>query len=449
MTTIYSTPRHGELDVFLRIRRREIVAVSLLLLAVGGVVMGLAGVGEYSIEAGQRAAAARDLLEGHSRGRQALVGFLDLGPLPTILVSVEGMLSRGGPGVWSSQVLALLGMLCMGIFVYRRWRTGGVSWYLCLPASLMPALLPMNMRSLTEGSATLFYVSLLVPGMGYLAAWLSERRLHDLAFGGIALGLAMLVYYQTALIILVGVPFVIGAALRERVKGSIEASLIVYLLPALYATALWFGGNWLIMGDPMFHVKHWLARAHSLGSSPLWAALSTYPWGAVVLTGAVANVPLLLWVVPPQQRQRRWAQAIAILAMLGLALASLTVRPTPGVLLDPHALAMSRYLPTRYSNDAYIVVGYPGYEFLKAARPDERELWVHVMQLTEPQIQKALRDYRGRRILLILPDTPTAEYLSEIGLDLRSVAPRFPDNLLLLERHDGWLIIECLGRSGT
>jgi hypothetical protein len=431
--------------VFQGVARWELLAVCLGVLAVSAGVLLLAGrPATYSIEARQRVSVARDLFDGLSRGRQALVGSLEYAPLPTILIAMLSVVPSIGPTPILARVLAVLAACALSCYVYGLWRRSGIRMWVVVPGLLALLLMPFSTRSLTEGSSVWLLAAVTVPAIGALASWLQDDRLHDLALAAVLFGLSVLVAYQSLVLVAACVPFVAARALMEHRRGMAEGALIVFLLPVVYALALWFGGNWLVMGDPMFHVKHWLGRASAF-RGPAWVfLLSDYPWLTLASVGLFALVPPLSAAVAGRKARGRVRQIALLAVVLAIAGASPYLPRSSASVFDPEVAELATYLPAHYPQEAFVVVGYEGYEFLKAAKPSQRELWVHTMKLDLPTLDRALRDYRGRRVLLILPASPTAEYVSDISLDLRPGSPTIPDRMLVVEHRGRWLVFEYL-----
>lgn len=430
--------------------RSELFRVGLVVVIFAAAALTLfAGEDNYSIEARQRAAVASDILTGQARGRQALVGSLDYPPLPTVLICLLGLIPGIGATPLAGRLLSAFFLLFLSLYVYGSWRRAGVRVWMTLPCLIALLLMPDVSRSLIQGSSLLPLLGCVVPALGCASDWLRTRRLHDLAFSAILFALAAGIYYQALLPFVFCTVYILLKGLVSRKRYMMEASLIVFGLPTLYVVGLWFTGNWLIMGDPMFHVKHWLGRSAGY-NVPTWLLLlSAFPWQPFALVFALAFLPALLPQPGPSRQLRRVYQCVILILVLCVAGIGRSLPPTRSHhYVNEEIRTLTRRLPARYRNEAFIVVGYDGYEFLKAVSPRQQKLWIHVMRLDTDTLQRVVADYGGRRILLILPASPTAEFVSDISLDLRPTKPQIPDTMLLLDRSDHWLIFECLPLPG-
>jgi len=402
----------------------------------------------YSVEAQLRTSVASDILSGQSRGRQALVKSLEYPPLPTVLISLLSLLPglRGEP--LTARIIAFGSLLLLSLYMFRLHRRYGIPRYIRIPALFTLILLPGINATMIQGTSALLLLCLLVPGAGFLYGWLEKERLHDLAFGAVLLGLSCLVAFQSLSLIAVCVPFVAIRSGLLRKKAVVEATLLVFLVPTLYAVVLWFGGNWLIMGDAMFHVKHWYGRAIS-HPAPLWVAfLGGFPWRTGAVTMGLFFVPLILCRRAQQRSYRAVVmRPLALTLIFALAWAGLEIGPERRPFVSREIEVFTGYLSKTYTSEAFVVVGYDGYEFLDCVDFDKRSVWKHVIRLDGGVIKKIVDDFQGRRVLLILPATPTAEFLTDISVDLRPYCPAIPSSLLLVERRGAWLIFECIANG--
>jgi hypothetical protein len=113
-----------------------------------------------------------------------------------------------------------------------------------------PLILLYAANGMSEG---MFYFFL--TGMAYtFARWARERRHMSLVGMAVMAAGAFGVRYES--LPLAGAGFlavlIVLLADRKRDRHLVEASLLVYLAPVVYAVALWVFFNWAIMGDPFF-----------------------------------------------------------------------------------------------------------------------------------------------------------------------------------------------------
>lgn len=421
----------------------------------------------YAMEPVRRAMVARDLLGGLSRGRQGLVGSPQVAPLPTVLIVLLSLIPSVGPTPAAGCLVAAVAALLLCFHINRLWAGEGISWMVRCPALACLLLSPAVTASIQAGRSTMLFLALVVCGWGFLVRWVRRGALHDLAYAALLLGLSVGVRYQALLIVGVGLVVVSAAALlRRRSWTLVEGTAITFLLPTGYVIALWVGGNWLILGNPVFFLRglvHTL-RQGTVGAGPLLA--EGCEWTAL---GAAA---LLALSVPVAAALRRGSGGgwLRHGAALGAALAAVPLMELGGAMEAaagtdsriPHAIAC---LQQRHRNAAFVVTGYEGYTFMATARGgrdggdgggDPEHYWIHLMHLEPARFRKILRDFRGRNIYLLVNTESTLERWEEMGLEWREPHARVPEEFLYAGEVGPWRVFECLsseasllgGRSG-
>jgi hypothetical protein len=274
------------------------------------------------------AAHAADILRQEPIVNLALIGFVEP-PLPTLLqlpfVWLLPEAAQCGQTVWLLGALVggltvlLLNGACAGLGVGRPWR-----WVLCALVTLNPVFLGLAALGAPDG----LYVLLLLGAGWALLRWQRDARLRDLISGSLYLSFACLTRYDAVLVAGVAAAVVSYTALRRGGRwAQLEGTLITFLLPVAYLSALWVLANWLILGDAWHFWREawrppWSGRVPFMGEpvmnalvacTPLLGALWWAVWGgacgrprlalgpAVTLLSpaaalAIAPGPLRLWV---------------------------------------------------------------------------------------------------------------------------------------------------------
>jgi hypothetical protein len=154
----------------------------------------------------------------------------------------------------------------------------GMRWFARYPLILAFGANPMILYYGANGMAEAVYLFFLVLGIHYLLRWEMTGQVHLLAFVGVAMALALLSRYEIlpfALVIAAAV-VVITVVRKPRKRdaqaqpdggsAAVEASLVLYLAPIVYAGAAWLFFNWLIIGDP-FNFLHFGVTSADIGTS--------------------------------------------------------------------------------------------------------------------------------------------------------------------------------------
>jgi len=418
---------------------RDVAALAVFGGILAWIVLSGGRPGAWSAEAYHRAMVAGDLVQGLSRGRQGLVGSLALAPLPTVAVAFLSVVPQVGTGPGAGALLAALSALLLALYANRLWAEEGLSGWLRLPAIACVLLLPPVALSIGSGSSAMMFAMLAACGWGYLCAWLKARRLRDLAYAALLLGLSVGVRYQGALLVAGAALFAAGATLAgRRETGLLEAVAFVFLTPALYVAALWVGGNWLILGEPGFFLRG-LSGAPGAWTLLTWGC----EWGVVgTVALAVLAVPLAGLVLPDSPGARRVALLGGVLAAAWLALnvpAGAGAR-LPDVRIPSAVAALQREHP----NGSFIVTGYQGYEFALAAGEDPERAWVHVMHLDPGLLGEILRDFRGRDLYVLVDTERRLERWEDVGLEWRGPRRRVPEGFIYAGSVGPWAVFECI-----
>ena len=415
-------------------------------LACGVLVAERAPARHYSLEARQRAAVAADVIAGASRGSQGLVGSLQLAPLPTVLVILIGLVPFVPVTPALSSVVAAGAAALLAACVNALWRAHGVRAALRYPAVVGAVLLPPVALSVHSGQTAMVFVALAVCGCGALIEWLRTWSLRQLALAAVFLGLAVLARYQ-GLLLAVGATAVValGAALRRRGWSYVEGTVLTFALPGLYAALLWAGGNWLILGSPLFFLSS-LYGSPAPGAADLRSVLAwDCPWALLgVLAAFACSVPLL-GLALGRVRTRLPHNALACGALIALVAVAWFGRMPTGLPAAPSDVRrVVTLLEAEHPNGTFIVTGYSGYEFVDAAGRDPQHRWVHVMHLRPENVDKVLADYRGRQVFLLIHGAEQWDRWDRVGLTWRREGSRIPERFLFMRQVGAWAMFEVL-----
>ena len=404
----------------------------------------------YSQEAVERAAVAADVASGASRGPQGLVGSLYLSPLPTLLVILAGLVPSVGETPALSAGVAAGAAALLVICLNALWRAHGVRAALRYPAMVCVMLLPPVVLSVQRGQTAMVFVALAVGGAGAMLGWMRTQSLRQLALSAVLVGLLVITRYQGLLLAAAGTLLVaLAAGIHRRGWRYVEGITITFAVPWVYAVTLWVGGNWLVLGDPLFFIRP-LTSSLALGVTTPRAALAwDCPWALLGLLLAAACLPALIGSVLRPGR-RGWPQnAAACVALLGLVAAAWFAHlPTgrPAALSDaPHVV---RLLEGAYPNGTFIVTGYAGYGFVDAAGRDPQHRWVHIMHLRPENVAKVLADYQGREVFLLVSASRVQDRWDRVGLNWGREGERIPERFLFSRRVGEWIVFEVLRTGG-
>ncbi len=403
-----------------------------------------------SPEALHRASVAEDLLTGNTRGRQGLVGSLNMAPLPTLAVSLVSAAIYVTPSAWVCILIAVASTLFLCLYTNRLWFRAGISPWLRYPAIASLLFFPPVVLSISAGRTTMTFVALVISGAAFWLHWLDQFDLRDLAYAALLIAASVGVRYQGVAVVAVTLLIVLlMAAIRKTRRGIIEGTALTFATPAIFVILLWLGGNWLILGDPLFFLE---GAMESIVMGPVpWetALLSSCEW---VTVGCIGTLVLSVPIARVCLRAGRGGILVHCLACLGVATAaiwstSLDWSPpqhAPGSRIDQ---AVTR-LEAQYPNGSFIVTGYGGYEFKEAAGDDPERAWIHMMHLEESKMRRILADFQGRRIFILVKTTPDMDKWQRLGLEWVGPDTRIPDRFLYADSISPWVVFEVLRQSG-
>ncbi len=423
-----------------------VVLLLYLLTAVVTVAVGIRGSRTYSVESWYRTMAANDLLEGLSRGRQALVGSLRMPPLPTVMLGIAAAFPLVTVSQMTSVVIAAISALLICWYVNGLWKSAGVHPAMRAAGGMAVLLLPPAAVSIQTGRSTMLFVALTVAGAGFLLNWLKSRRLRSLAYAAMLFGLSLTVCFQ-GLFVAIGAGVLIGFAivLKKPEKGLLEGSGFIFVTPIAYMILLWLGGNWLILGNPLFPLRG-IARAVRVGHIS-WNELLTggCPWGTVAMVGVIGIGPFVPGFLSRKgdadnKAVRTFALggAIAIAAMIAY-LFPLKADTAYAQIDTGHIV---EHLESRYDNTSFIVTGYAGYQFSREAGEDKEDAWIHVMHLEQSILDKIMEDFRGRNVFLIVNAEELSEGWLDLGIEWVEPWTNIPEQFFFVEKIDSLIIFE-------
>ena len=431
-------------------RRRDIAALVFFAVLIVAVTMtGILSRTIQSTEAIHRAMVARDLLAGLSRGRQGLIGSPTMAPLPTLALSLLSIIPYVYPAAWSGAVIAGGSTLFLCLYGDHLWSREGISPWLRYPALACIVFLPPVAMSIESGQTTMLFVALAVGGWGFLTCWLRQFDLRDLAYAALLLGLCVGVRYQAAFLVAIAlILVVVASAVEHHSRSLLEGTGITFALPAAYVILLWLGGNWLILGNPLFFLRG-LAHSLRIGSAGLQAILTANcEWTVLGAVGLlVLSVPAagLFSSRPTGGKLRHAAGFIGLLGALGIVLIS---GASAGIQMRDTRIARAvAELEERYPNGSFIVTGYEGYTFQAAAGDDPERAWLHMMHLEDAKLQRILEDFEGREVYLLVNTERTVERWQNLGLEWRGPHSRIPENFIYVEKIGPWVVFEVIRKK--
>lgn len=399
-----------------------------------------------STEALYRARVADDLFAGLSRGRQGFVGSLRMAPLPTVAISLVSSIPGIMHGPWAGYLIGLISTLFLCVYADRLWRSVGVSAWIRYPSIASLAFLPPVVMSIEAGRSSMLFVALVVSGWGFLTSWLRQFDLRDLAYSSLLLGLSVLVRYQGLFILALAAAIVLGACLIERRSTTlIEGTGITFLLPGLYCWLLWMGGNWLIMEDPVFFLRSIIRSSMGDWSSIRAALLVNCHW---TLLGTVAMIVLsvpVAWLAFDADKTGRWINLAPLPAVGAAAVLMLYTGAASDVQRhDTRINAVVHELEEQHPSGSFIVMGYEGYQFKRAAGHDPDDAWVHLMHVTPDKLENVIADFKGRDLYILVNRERTLERWHQVGLNWQHRSGRIPERFLYRDNLGPWVVFELI-----
>ena len=363
-------------------------------------------------------------------------------------VSILDFRSERAIGLCSSVIAAVFAWV-LALYMNRLWRREGVRAVVCYTGVGLFIIFPPVARSIWLGETTMLFVLLVVAGWGFLTEWLKTFGLRDLAYAALLLGVCVGVRFQgLAIVALAGLVIMVGAVLERRSARVLEGTAVTFAVPALYMVLLWLGGNWLILGNPLFLFRGLFASV-SRGALNLGSVVAANcEWGTLAAVGLVILVVPAAGVaratrggLVPNLAAAAAAALMALLVWRAAAAAVHAVPPTPAP--SPVRQVVER-LERAYPNGSFIVLGYEGYEFAREAAPDPQRAWIHAMHLEPGLLRKVFKDFRGRRIYLLINTAQVVERWEDLGLEWRGERTRLPEGFLYVEGVGDWAVFECI-----
>jgi hypothetical protein len=257
-----------------------------------------------------RVGICRELLAGHTAGRQGVISSVWWAPFPTLATLPLVFLLPSGDALLACQLLSALagaGAILLLEQALRKWNAG--RWRRLLVAGM--ALNPAFLVACWTGASAPLLVGLLVLSLYSLTTWVRARRLRDLIWFGLGSAFLLGSSFEMSGWVLAGVLVLVVEEWRRRVvrqeKGAV---LIVAFLPLAYTLALWVLMCWLIMGDPVYAARSLFGRGPGPGSG---LVLSDTLWWSYIGLAVLATLTLAAAI-------RRHDRSGVCLAVLGLAL---------------------------------------------------------------------------------------------------------------------------------
>jgi len=382
-------------------------------------------------EAIVRTGVASDLLAGEARGRQGLVGSLYWTPIPTILALPVVPFIGGGFGMCI--ISAAMAGLCAAFINSYLARKGTTKTVRRVVIALF-AVQPFVIRSVVSGGSELLFALLTFVAFAYFLDWLDTGSLHSLAYFSIVLGLDILTRFQTiliAVVMFVVLFFVLYGERRGR-RSYLEGMLIAFLAPPLYAVAVWFAANWLIMGEWTFFLR---GLVHSEGLANLLT--EGCPWAVVLL-------PLVLiatgWWQAANEARRKTAAAVLIIASTVAMVLGLWLGGGDAAHREEIA-SIARYLEKEHADDRVVVSGYLGYEFRRRLHPEYRTLLVHTMSI---YLDDVLERTRGKALYFLVPRPVGAGRWEDMNLKFPGIYERGREFTLFDRRWRDWRLFRVI-----
>jgi hypothetical protein len=223
---------------------------------------GLSRFGVVAEEAWIGFGVCRQLLEGTTEGRQALVSSIWWPPVPSLLrlpfVWMSGFLTTGV----ALLAVGVIGAASVPLVVERALRrlgTGRSRYAFAVLAAADPDLV----RWALSGSAAPAVVATALATLYGVAQWARTRGTGSLAYAAIGSAVLIGMGAEAALWSVVAMLLIlVDAAVRPAARGQRQAIVIMAAVPVLYAAGLWILMNWLIMGDGLYFLRSVRAGVH-------------------------------------------------------------------------------------------------------------------------------------------------------------------------------------------
>lgn len=409
----------------------------------------MANVSPYAVTA---EAICREILQGTTVGRQALISSVWWPPMPILLrLPVAALTGPTAGPVASIAAGAFFGVAVLLLLerMLFAWEAGRMRFILLGALAAHPAFFETCVNGSTLTSV--IFVALLT--VYCLAEWTRSRKLRHLSTFAVAAGLLPVFSFELSPWLgLVFLAVTLDTLFTKAPGVKKRATLLLTFLPIAYVFGLWVLVSWLIMGDALYFLR-------SLQRLELWRGAETVAWvppaallwcaappllllflallrgnRAGVVTGIVTVAPVGL-VVAQLICQSGWmAVPVAVLALpaacvaLGFLPAALRAAPTTrAVFLAAGCLAavvytgvahrgpvpfpreeppgdgslltarIQKHIGGRTRHPKAFVCGYAGFGLLKGQSSDAT--FVHNLDLS---IAKEKVDYHGHALYVLL-----------------------------------------------
>lgn len=236
-------------------------------------------------------------------------------PLATSLVAMPVIAAAFGAGL----ILTL----------DRVFRLVGMRRSLRLPLLAAFGLDPMILFYASNGMSEIVYLFFLSLGVYFFLRWYLDRAPSVLILSALFLALATLSRYEVISWAFLLIFVLIVALIRQHVsRAELEGSMLAYVAPISYGIGLWLFFNWLILGDPLFWLRHQAPGAAANG--PAGQAIAVTAPGPSISAWHIASslvqenlnlfvlAPLTLVALLVLAVRRRDVMALAIALMIGL-----------------------------------------------------------------------------------------------------------------------------------
>lgn len=334
----------------------------------------LYGVGYLAPEAVVRAGIATDLLDGLSRGREAVVCSVWWTPLPTlaqlVFAGVPGWVESG----FAACLLSALGGTLLCFYVARVFLDSGFGKLAAGVGAGLCAANPWIALAAASGGSQPWVLALVTAALFYFRRWTRTQALNVLVGSSVCLALLPVIEHQTVLYVFV----VFAAALLFMVfvrgfgLSKIEGTVMLAASPVVYMAGLWFLFNWLIMGN----FVHFLRGVYI---HPVEAAA----------TPALAELPGWLGAFQREATANSFAEMMLIAPLLPVAVAAgLVVVATRRRLLPLVVFGLLACMPLFHA-----FMGYRGQSF---GRHDDLTIAVPLSLFLLAHSVGALRPWPGR-----------------------------------------------------
>lgn len=116
---------------------------------------------------------------------------------------------------------------------------------------------PLTLSYAALGSPVILLLVAVLGIMKSIMSWSDDGHLRDLIGCSLYAALAVLTRYEMVFVVIAAAGYIGSRSYRgEAPWQRIEGTLITFLLPVAYFSALWVGANSIIMGDAWYFLKH-------------------------------------------------------------------------------------------------------------------------------------------------------------------------------------------------